>query len=406
MIVGFAGADVSVRARLVGIDGIDVIDLLPVGCPLVSEERHPGCPMAHEAMQRMMPAIEPALVVLTLATQDRAALDVADPVERLRLASRMAQNVRRSAEGALSGGTQVLILDTSGLRDSLSIGLEQLALAHPEVTVIDSAGLRAAVLGRVRPVEEPTVAEPVGGAVGSSADLHVLVIGDSTSFELAAALARQGSVAVVWGGGANCPLVDVDELRWGDGAQWPMDECPNVDIGWPATIAEVRPDVVLVVASLAEQSEHRYPGSSAWHVAGDPAFTEAHDSMMRDLLELVAPLGSVVLVANAPPIGAGAFADSEMADAERLSAWTAQIGRWDDQWLPVSTIDYAGAVARVEAGGSQRGDGVHLRPAAADAVAAELVPVVTARVAELRAALAESGCRVGTPPVLVVAESA
>lgn len=439
-IVGFAGSDVSVRARLEGIDGIDVRDLLPVGCPLVSEELAAGCPHAREALQRMAAAIAPELTVLTLTAADRAVLaDTATPGDRLQLSNELTHKVRAAAEGALTDGGRILVLDTSGLDDATSVGVGQFVLAHPQAVRVDSADLRRTIeralnLSDLAGDPESVVGDGAGvpsvgaavptpvsgppsttGEVASNAGrtatrpgaLKVFVIGDSTSYDLAAALARvDGGLYVVWGGGANCPVVDVDRLGWSDSSEWPMDECPNVATVWPQTIAALRPDAVVVVASLAEQSMHRYPGSDAWRVAGSPEFTAAHDTMMADLLALTAPFGGLVLVADAPPITAGSFAKSDMAGAERVAAWNAQIARWDARWQPVATIPYAAAVARAEQTGSQRDDGVHLNRRAADEVAAELTPIVVAEIEDLRAALSADGCLVPSSGSLDLARCA
>ncbi len=400
IVVGFAGSDVSIRARLMAVAEIDVRDLLPVGCPLTSYELAPGCPEPQASIPRMMAAVTPQLIVIGIGSAERAALDAVTGDDRLQLAGRLTRSIRRAAEAAVGNSQRVLIVDTSGLTDSITVGVDQVVLAQPSVQRLESPELlvevrRALALAEPEPVHSPAAAPAATapGPPGLGERLKILVIGDSTSYELAAALARgDGNHEVVWGGGANCPLVDVDRLRWSTGADWPMDECPNVTTVWPETIAELEPDVVLVVASLAEQSEHRYAGSEVWRVAGDPEFAAAHEAMMTQLLELVAPFGGVVLVADAPPIVAGSFVTSEMAAPDRLAGWNAQIAAWDARWQPVEVVGYSAAVAWAEFEGPQRDDGVHLTRLAADQVAAELTPVIVSQIARLRQELVASGC--------------
>ena len=401
IVVGFAGSDVSVRARLMAIEEIDVRDLLPVGCPLTSQDLAPGCPEPRASMQRMIAALAPQLTVFGLGAAERAVLDNVTPEELLQRATRLTRDIRVAAEAAVGQSAQILVVDTSGLTDSVSVGVDEVVLAHPSVHRVESSRLLVDVRGALRIVKSGPDRSTASGpeVVGLrppviDEPLKVLVIGDSTSYGLAAALARvDGGLDVVWGGGANCPLVDVDRLQWWEGAEWSMDECPNVTAVWPETIDSLEPDAVIIAASLAEQSKQRYAGSDAWRVAGDPEFAAAHDAMMAQLLGLTTPSGGVVLVADAPPIVAGSFAGSEMADSDRLDAWNGQIAAWDARWQPVGIIRYAEAVARAEIGGSRRDDGVHLDQRAADEVAAELTPAIVAQVARLRSDLLVSGCR-------------
>lgn len=417
--VGFAGADLSVRARIRTIPGVQVVDLLTIGCPLASGELFPGCPPdTAAAIARALPDADAALVVLVVDHRDRAGLLGLEPSALLAQIKVVSRAFRSAGDTALAGGVPGLLLDTSGLDDALTMTMDQLDLAHPAARVIDSADLRAQIEAALpsgagggavevpaspedgppqvtasvpgQPVGVPATGGPPAGPGGR---LKLIVIGDSTSYELSAAMARAvPEVEVTWAGGANCPIVDVEELRWWPGAQWPMDECPNIRSVWPDVFAEVRPDVVLIVSSLAEQSEHRYAGTPGWSLPGDEAYRRAHDDALAGLLELAAPTGAVVLVADAPPIVAGTFATSAMAQQPRIDGWNAQIAAWDTAWAPVETLPYAAAVASVEQLGPAREDGVHLAAGAADLVAQRIAPVIFEKVARLRRALVDSGC--------------
>ena len=398
-VIAFAGADLSVRGRLAALDNVEVRDLLPPGCPLASNETEAGCPAAAAAIARALPLIEPDLVVVVVSTQDRAAIAASDGQARLAMVQQLARDLRAGADAAFASDVPGLIIDTSSLADALSVVDNEIDLAHPEAWLVDSKHLRAEaerLVGR-GPSESPSssstsVAATVAPPAASR--LRLMVIGDSTSYDVAASLARTASgFEVTWAGGANCPVVDVTGLRWWDAAQWPMDECPNVATVWPRIIAATRPDVILLVSGLAEQAEQRYQGSDAWRVAGDAEFTEAHDMMMNALVGLAAPSGAVVLVADAPAFAKSSFSDSQMGRPERIAAWNAQIARWDATWQPVARLDYASALAQVESDGPRRSDGVHLDAASSDRLARLLTPEIIDSLGALRHRVDASGCR-------------
>ena len=200
--------------------------------------------------------------------------------------------------------------------------------------------------------------------------IKVLVIGDSTSFGIASALSCSGAgkVQVLWGGGQNCPLVPVAEIRWWEGAQWNMERCPSPSHGWPDLVSGFDPAVVLAIASLPEQSEQRYRVDGQWFTAGDPEFTAAHDDGMRQLQDLLAATQTVTILANAPAIVEGAFAGSNMAADSRVAAWNDQISSWDLRWTSVASFDWATVVHNAESAGYHRPDGIHFSQSDLDTI--------------------------------------
>ena len=316
-----------------------------------------------------------------------------------------AENVRLSAVAEFESlgrrAAKVILVDTvpslgsSGARmpDVLDTIIDEAVLSTPSLSRVGLADLRpAAVGGSVTPMPGSAPAQ-----MPADVPLKVMVIGDSTSYGIAQGLA--GSTAapfdVLWAGKRNCPIARMDSIRWLTGDEFSMADCPSVTSVWPEQIDSFRPDVVLVVDGLPEQSLQRYAGDADWHDAGDAQFVAAHAGDFRALLDLVAAVGSVVILADQPHNADGAVA---WATTARIDAWNAQLASWDAQWAPVAMLPYGHAVEAAEAaaGHSLRPDGLHLDESSVAAiVGGVLAPSLRAQVIDLHAALGPSGCLVG-----------
>ncbi len=214
----------------------------------------------------------------------------------------------------LVGGPPVVLVDTIA-SDAANYRLADLAALNPDVTMV-TGGARTTLRLAIEAIDPR-----------SAPGVNVLVVGDSTSFGVAAALSRvpDGGLRVLWGGGQNCPFAHPVQVRWWPGAEFDMGHCPSSARGWPELVASFDPDVVLVVASLPAQAEQRYVADGPWIAPGAPEYVSAHETEMASLQQLLAPLGAVTIVANAPVLNEGAFSGSEMATARRRDAWNAQI---------------------------------------------------------------------------------
>ena len=205
--------------------------------------------------------------------------------------------------------------------------------------------------------------------------LRVLVAGDSTSIGAAEALftAGNGTVDVLSIGRDACPLVSTSGVRWGSN-ELDVSECPRIESDWASYLDRFHPDVVLLVASLMEQSDQRYVGDDSWHEPGDPAYVAHHDDFMTQL-QAVVGTSIPIAVTDGPPIAAGNFSGSEMARPERVAAWNAVLTSWAATWPNVHVLPYAQGIATLEGAepGSQRPDGVHLSPQGAQQVAATVI---------------------------------
>jgi hypothetical protein len=341
-----------------------------------------------------VPAPAPDLVVVGLGPVDR--VELRDEVERIAAGDEVAAAVDalRTSEqllltqlGALPN-VPVLFVDT-GDDDLLARQLRAVDLRLEQVTASRARGADALATDLRSLVEAATRDR-----------LRVLVIGDSTSYQLASALDTAGRdvLEVTWAGQQNCPLVPARRIRWSDDAEFDGATCPGSDGRWRTAMEAFRPDVVLASPSLPELGDQSYDGST-WVSPGDPRSTAAHDEGMALLQDLAREVGAVTLVATVPPLRRGAGFDmGPLAAPARLDAWLAQIDRWDAQWASVGRLDWAALAAEAErsAGRDLRIDAVHFDPTAlAEVLAPPLVQAVVGAAARLRAEAMEAGCQAG-----------
>lgn len=297
------------------------------------------------------------VVVIAVADLDAAVVRFAgdegfpadEPAERARRAQRVEDGIRAAIASLVESQMPVVVLDesTDGAagerlrKAAVRLGVD----LHLTTSAIDAASTARDLVGR------------------SSSDTPVvLVLGDSTSLDLAQALhdGADGRLRVVWAGANGCPFAAVEATRPSSDREWTDATCPDRTEVLPPLLATHAPDLVLVVSGPTELGEHRYPGSSEAAVAGDQASARAQDAALAQLVALVGPTTPVVF-ATAPPITAGGWASDEMADPGRLAAWNAAIDRLAAApGDSVVTWPYATALADYEAAhGNIRHDGVH-----------------------------------------------
>ena len=180
--------------------------------------------------------------------------------------------------------------------------------------------------------------------------LRVLVVGDSTSVILAAALYRAdpGRVDVEWVGANGCPVVPVVALRSTASEPWQQVDCPANTRLVGEQLATFRPDVVVLMVSAGELLHQQYNGDGGDHIAGDREFTAVHDDFMRILSALLNDYdnghGVPLLVADCPQLVTSGFVKDETASRERIAAWNAQVHRWVDSSSSVGLLPYASAI--------------------------------------------------------------
>jgi len=350
--------------------GLHVVDGVQPGCPIASgaeARRRDGtvtdvgwCEPTVDRWKRLLASTPIDVVVVTASevdaglvrTADDAALPATDDVAGTFPLLTAAEDRMREAFGVIDASRlPVVYFDekASGARAERMFARLALESSPPRMIQGDVAGVVAAVRAEV------------GGSVAATdRPMKVLVVGDSTSLDVAQALSDggDGRVEVQWAGTNGCPLVRAAATRPSSGAEWVVSTCPDFEVALPPILARFQPDKVLVVLGPTELQQHRYHGGPTAHVAGDAVFEQFHDEEMAAFLAVVGDIP--VVVADAPPISSGQWASREMADPDRLAKWNAQVARWDAAWPQVTVLPYAAALAAHEAEhGDIRIDGVH-----------------------------------------------
>ena len=316
------------------------------------------CEPATVRWPRLMTTVEPDVVVVALSDLDNALVRTAadwampapsDVVTTARLLDAAEQSVRASLTSLSESSVPVLYADQVSTARSGERLISRLALesSPPKPVFHDAMSLIDAVARALSPD-------------ASATQRRVLVIGDSTSLDMAQALsdAGAGRVAVQWAGANGCPLAVAEATRSASSVEWQSGPCPDYSKKLPPIVRDFEPDLLLVVLGPTELEEHRYAGDPRAHTANDLAFMAAHNNAMRELVDAVP--GVPVMITDAPPVRVGAWATPEMLDPARLTAWNLQIKQWADLYPQVSVVPYAAQLAAYEAQhGFIRTDGVH-----------------------------------------------
>ena len=215
---------------------------------------------------------------------------------------------------------------------------------------------------------------------------RVVVVGDSVSYGVARALndVARDRYDVVWAGGRNCPLVEVQKIRWWDGVEFDMTECPTLDDTWIPLFDDFAPQILIVVVSVPEQSDQQYEVDGEWYVVGDDEFARRHDQSVDRLMEATASSGTRVIFFTSPTIHGGALGEATFGEPERVAGWNRALADYGRRWPTIEFFDWAEIVERYERAdggepGGLRGDGVHMgEEVLGEILAAELVPYLDA----------------------------
>ena len=350
VVVGSDSGALAVVEDLAASTGATVVDLTDPGCTMLDPTRTCLAPSVRYAQYASSNGA-PDRVVLVTGSAEHGQAD-----QRIATADALGPEALGQELSKLAAEIRFVGL----LRNAVPVDVP--------ITVVDRLGgpeasfskiLRPAVISMVNgalvPIDEldPDLFRPEDAP---SDRPRLLVIGDSTSYgvSLEADRLAPGAYEIVWAGYRNCPMVPVAEVRWFEGAQWTMEDCVEAQRRWPQVIADFQPDVLLVILSLPEHSDQRYFGDDRWYTSLDARFVEEHDAVMSNLLGLLEPYGTRVLIANSPP--------SYMSPKDRVDAWNALLETWAARWPQISIVDFATPVAAAEeaAGGSLRPDNIHL----------------------------------------------
>ena len=404
VVIGSAPAVVTaMHAAVTGMTGVEVVDAVRPNCPAIDVgPLLPPPPQCGTAQ----PARAGDLTVVAIGESDHDAFSARIAASQQGGVSelyRVSQQLDQAGVAAFVAATKahgsLVVVDADQTlrptRDFLDTVLAEARVSSTELTAVALPSVDAAfVSGLVAPLQ----AAAAGGTVAADTNLRVMVIGDSTSYGVARGLADSGQpLDVLWAGRRNCPLIPMESIVL-IGQEYSMTDCPNVHSGWPEALASFHPDVVLAVDSLPEESLQRYAGDSTWYAPGDQGFIDAHNAGLGDLLDLLAPTGAVLEIADAPfnaPDAPAAWTTDE-----HISAWNGQLVSWDAQWSVVEGIQYAGLIhdAEVAAGHTLRPDGAHLDDASVTRIiGGQFAPLLVQQATSLRAGLQARRCIVVGP---------
>ena len=360
-----------------------VVNGIQPGCAIrLSAEKIEGCESFSSVARRLILQLKPDVAVLSVGTAERQLLAELEESVRASTGTSTEQDValqfRLSAE-IVNDILQplvtipVIVVDY-GEKDVLSGNLADADLR-----------LKNAVMLRRPSTEElmhqlALIDEKLLGVDNLS---RVMVIGDSTSFGISAAINEVASdrYSVLWAGGRNCPLVEAEQVRWWEGTEFDMTNCPTMRPEWNEALESFDPSILVMVYSVPEQAEQKYVGDENWYTVVDPEFIARHDAAMQELMTACDERGIKVLMLNSPEINGGSLGGAPFAQIERVVAWNELMQTWLVKWPQITAVDWASIVTAAESeAGPLRGDGVHMLQADLDKVVeAEIIPLLEAQ---------------------------
>ena len=393
------------------VDHIELVD-----CPLAPADelrdvsgaiRPVGCRSAAEAWGfDDAPHADVVIVVLGAAEVDEVSIEGTwTSVDALdRLSEVRAALDRLIAESHAAGSVTVVVRpDDAGrgatLRDAV-VGSTNDALGATVARSLDADDLRAAVAA-ARLENRPPWPTPLGSRTPDV--LRVLVVGDSTSFWVAAGLEavgkESGRVETAWLGAAGCPLVRADEFQ-SVFETVELAACPRFDEDWAVAAESFGPDIVLVVSSIIDAGEYRLEPGGEWVAFGDPTFDEYWRAEADAAIGELAAAGAVIVWADAPTV--------QLVEGDATARWNLRLARYNEL-VAALDADYSHVVTApfstplgapgTKVDRDQRPDGSHLAPAAAVEFARDWLLVELDRLwREAVTASISSGCMSGAGP--------
>jgi hypothetical protein len=359
---------------------IVIVSGIQPGCAIrPSAETIEGCESFSSVAQRLILQSKPDVAVLSVGQAER------------KLLAELQSNVQMTLGNVNESELPLQIqLSTEIVKDILQplVTIPVIVVDYGETDVfsgqLDDADMR---LDQAITLHQPSMEELAEQLAfvdnklqGEDRRERVMVIGDSTSYGISAAINNVAGdqYSVLWAGGRNCPLVEAEKVRWWDGAEFDMTSCPTLLPEWDEAFESFAPSVVVMVYSVPEQAEQKYVDDENWYTIEDPLFVEKHDAAMEELVAACDERGIELLLLNSPEIHGGALGGAQFAQLERVSAWNALMQTWLTRWPQIRSVDWASMVVAAEATpGSLRGDGVHMLQSDLDAVVkAGIIPLL------------------------------
>jgi peptidoglycan/LPS O-acetylase OafA/YrhL len=357
-----------------------VVDGTQPDCPVVpAVEAHfldgrvvdaSSCESPLSRWPRLLADSHPDVVVVTSGVMETAfTRDASDPplplVDAAHLGAlgpvlqRAEDRLRTALVPVLASNAMVVLYDAANAPNGESL-LGRLALQSTSPVHVGRSVADVFTIVSSAAVSSAAASSASGARPASSAGLRLLVVGDSTSLDVASALSQgsDGRLDVLWAGANGCPFARAAAARPDHHGDWIPLHCDPFDRKLPPLLRDFRPDSVLLVVGPMEFQELRMADDPVGHVAGEPAFTSEHDAEMAAFRSVIGNLPLVV--ADAPTIRAGAWATPEMADPTRATAWNDLVTHWTAVDPRVRMLHYAAALTAYEAThGNIRTDGVH-----------------------------------------------
>jgi peptidoglycan/LPS O-acetylase OafA/YrhL len=209
---------------------------------------------------------------------------------------------------------------------------------------------------------------------------RVLIVGDSVALTLGRGIERWGAahgVAVLNDGVIGCPLLVGADVRgyWGV-AHRDADMC-QTHRTWPKYLSEFQPDLVLALYGAWDVYDASFDRGRTWVHAGVPAFDRFYRSQVEDSARRLRETGAHLLWVTPPCFAANEGSldpDAVWYDSQRVEVLT-QIEHAvaADNGMAITDIAHDNGCP---VDFRTRPDGVHYSDAGADAITAELLPLI------------------------------
>lgn len=360
-----------------------VVNGIQPGCAIrLSEEKIEGCESFSSVAQRLILQSKPDVAILSVGTAER------------KLLAELEDNVLAiTGNGVEKDVTLQFRLSVEIVNNILQplVSIPVIVVDYGAADVfraqLDDADMR---LDQTITLHQPSTEDLArqltlinDNLQGEDRRDRVMVIGDSTSYGISAAINNVAGdrFSVLWAGGRNCPLVEAEKVRWWEGAEFDMTNCPTLHPEWDGAFKSFAPSVVVMVYSVPEQAEQKYVDDENWYTIEDRVFVEKHDAAMEKFVALCDEHGIELFLFNSPVIHGGALGGARFAQLDRVMAWNALMQTWLTKWPQIRSVDWESMIAASEPNpGSLRGDGVHMLQADLDLVVeAEIIPLLEAQ---------------------------
>jgi peptidoglycan/LPS O-acetylase OafA/YrhL len=343
---------------------IEIVNGVLAGCPVRPLEIASGeCESFTVIAQRLLAKSKPDLVVLSIGSAERTL--IASLVAALPTLSDGIKPINDSRIFSVSEQVVADIIQPLGVIPVIVVDYGSIDVLSNDIA---DAGMRISNLVSLRQPSDKILSDALllidTELQGQDDRTRVIVIGDSTSFGVAAAInATVGErYSVLWAGGRNCPLVEVARIRWWKDVEFDMENCPTLNGDWKTALDSFAPSIVVAIASIPEQTEQMYLDDPEWYTVSDPKFLAVHDVAMTQMMGEFDSRGVTLMLMNSPEVHGGALGGAPFSQPDRVEAWNAVMQSWVARWPQIHLVDWAGMVAASEViPGDLRGDGVHMQ---------------------------------------------